>query len=268
MDNQVTTIVCPNCGAHATNLHNCEFCGSFLVQKAALGVDMAGYLQKAKEYYSAGVEKVLQTYCSILAKHSLHDGLYLTFDRDNVALVSIEPTSENGVTIRLLESILAEKGLVNRFKNSNVFEAFTVTEGWVMEETGEVSGTEVFKADFGADYAGAALVVNQLLKDIFQVSLDDIVMKISGGLDASDEAGNEVESHFATYNKNGVFLYGRGDGKNQFETIEGIKNNLAIEAAIPDKAAEPMYKKKSKQWIWSLVGILIYLIIKIIIINS
>ena len=32
MEVQVKTAVCPNCGANATNLHNCEYCGSMLVR--------------------------------------------------------------------------------------------------------------------------------------------------------------------------------------------------------------------------------------------
>lgn len=32
MENQISTIVCPNCGANTTNRRNCEYCGSMLVR--------------------------------------------------------------------------------------------------------------------------------------------------------------------------------------------------------------------------------------------
>lgn len=32
METQIKTVVCPNCGANATNLQNCEYCGSMLVR--------------------------------------------------------------------------------------------------------------------------------------------------------------------------------------------------------------------------------------------
>lgn len=32
MENQIKTVVCPNCGANATNLQNCEYCNSILVR--------------------------------------------------------------------------------------------------------------------------------------------------------------------------------------------------------------------------------------------
>ncbi len=32
MENTITTVVCPNCGANATNLQNCEYCNSILVR--------------------------------------------------------------------------------------------------------------------------------------------------------------------------------------------------------------------------------------------
>ena len=261
MENPMRTVVCPNCGANATNLHNCDFCGSYLVQKAALGIDMKGYLQNAKEYYSAGVEKIVQYYCSILGKHNLSDGLDLYFEQDDKVVVLLIPTSNYGISMRLFEPILSEKGLTNKFKNSNVFAAFNVSEATEREaETGEVTRTiEIYESDFGTDYAGAALVVNQLLRDVFQISSDDVIMSISGGIDAVDENGNEVESHFARYNKNGVFIYGRGDGKNQFETIEGIKFNLANKAEVKD---EPSLMKKligMNKFGWTITAILIAL---------
>ncbi|MBO5581474.1 MAG: hypothetical protein J5948_03060 [Bacteroidales bacterium] len=40
MDNQVQTIVCPNCGANASNHQNCEYCGSLLVRFRSLGEDI------------------------------------------------------------------------------------------------------------------------------------------------------------------------------------------------------------------------------------
>lgn len=36
------TIECPNCGAPATNLQNCNFCGSLLVRFADKGIDLSG----------------------------------------------------------------------------------------------------------------------------------------------------------------------------------------------------------------------------------
>ena len=41
MDNKITSIVCPNCGANATNHHNCEYCGSLLVRFADANIDIA-----------------------------------------------------------------------------------------------------------------------------------------------------------------------------------------------------------------------------------
>lgn len=32
MENQIKTVICPNCGANATNLQNCEYCNSILVR--------------------------------------------------------------------------------------------------------------------------------------------------------------------------------------------------------------------------------------------
>lgn len=51
MENQVSTIVCPNCGASTTNGHNCDFCGSLLVRFVAENkeVDTITFGENAKE---------------------------------------------------------------------------------------------------------------------------------------------------------------------------------------------------------------------------
>ena len=41
MELQVKTVVCPNCGANSTNLHNCEYCGSLLVRFVDKGIDIS-----------------------------------------------------------------------------------------------------------------------------------------------------------------------------------------------------------------------------------
>lgn len=40
MEKQVSTVVCPNCGANTTNLYNCEYCGSILVRYVAAGKEV------------------------------------------------------------------------------------------------------------------------------------------------------------------------------------------------------------------------------------
>lgn len=40
MDNQISTVVCPNCGANTTNHQNCEYCGSLLVRFVDANIDV------------------------------------------------------------------------------------------------------------------------------------------------------------------------------------------------------------------------------------
>lgn len=60
MENQVSTIVCPNCGASTTNGHNCDFCGSLLVRFVAENkdVDTITFGENAKEM--AGLKDALK----------------------------------------------------------------------------------------------------------------------------------------------------------------------------------------------------------------
>ena len=43
MENQIKTVVCPNCGANATNLQNCEYCNSILVRCYAAQANGANF---------------------------------------------------------------------------------------------------------------------------------------------------------------------------------------------------------------------------------
>jgi len=60
MDNQISTIVCPNCGANASNFLNCDYCGSLLVRFADKGIPIVDekYGKKAKRF--EGLEDALR----------------------------------------------------------------------------------------------------------------------------------------------------------------------------------------------------------------
>lgn len=59
MENQVQTIVCPNCGANATNHNNCEYCGSLLVRFIDKGIELDEQKYGHEAFRFEGLEEAL-----------------------------------------------------------------------------------------------------------------------------------------------------------------------------------------------------------------
>ena len=59
MENQVQTIVCPNCGANATNHQNCEYCGSLLVRFADKNIEIDESRYGHSAFRFSGLEEAL-----------------------------------------------------------------------------------------------------------------------------------------------------------------------------------------------------------------
>ena len=84
------TVICPNCGANTSGLYNCEYCGSFLVQKARQGVDMTSYRTIATKYKHDGLLNAIKDYMD-----KIHSN-----PRDDSALHIYSPTNDN-VTVSI-----------------------------------------------------------------------------------------------------------------------------------------------------------------------
>ena len=170
MENQVQTIICPNCGANATNHHNCEYCGSYLIQRAIEGKDVSAYVHVAKNYYNQGLASALKLYSNLLQEHPTENSLQFIVN-NTVNLIAnnydskVEDNQNNtGFLINLSSSSLEDDGVLGKFKNLPLFQAFNKSsvkswngEGQVIEET-------EYSLDFGYDYEGASKVVLQLLE--------------------------------------------------------------------------------------------------------
>lgn len=214
MESEVKTVVCPNCGASAHNLHNCEFCGSFLVQRAAEGRDMREYVSKAKNYPIDGLKKVIRQYCEILQSEPLLTELWLDFD-DNV--VEIIPSrgrnlegymvGEDGIEITIDEQLATDdssKKQLRLFKNSAAFPAFKKeNETSYSFSDGTTSKSASYRAKFGYDYEGAARVVYQIL-EAYHLDMSEITPRIFKDQD------------YILFNCNGDIIEREGKGESLF----------------------------------------------------
>ena len=227
MDNQVQTIVCPNCGASATNHHNCEYCGSFLVQRAAEGKDVSAYVQVAKSYANEGLTSALKLYSTLLQEHPTEKSLQFIAE-SRVTLIPNNFDKENqpntGFSIYLNSASLEYNGVLGRFKNSPLVQAFNMDRGTGWDNNGQAIKVTEYKLDFGYDYEGASKVVLQLL-ELFGVNVEESTFVISDGgadledhidmmgLSASDltsygldSRDKDLSSECLVFNSNGVII--------------------------------------------------------------
>lgn len=85
MDNQLHTIVCPNCGANATNFKNCEYCGSLLVRFASTGNEQA--LSAFNNAVNSLDERIVNAIAKILS-------LSIFSEKDSQIAATVYPGSE------------------------------------------------------------------------------------------------------------------------------------------------------------------------------
>ena len=68
-ENGIKTYTCPNCGAQITNTHNCEYCGSSLVQFAVHGLDGTKTEYMNDDYVFPGLKKQLEKNLKLQIEH-------------------------------------------------------------------------------------------------------------------------------------------------------------------------------------------------------
>ena len=195
---EAQTITCPNCGASTSGEYNCEYCGSFLVQKAHQGIDMTDYVQIATQYANPKVLKYTQDLVTKLRTNPHASVFYQIYTADsNTRIFEVGSNNDykkdgygkcglsDGISVWLYPKEyggLMNTQLRNRLKRTKLYKVFDkypflfagAKEDRPIESIPE---SEVFYvADFGFDAEGAALVVSQLLSDVLEVDFDDVLI--------------------------------------------------------------------------------------------
>lgn len=182
MDNQVTSIVCPNCGASTKNHHNCDYCGSMLVRFSEKNItcDDSKYGKSANSI--PGLEMALKNNLSLqeigsdteiaLTQINSSSGLFLQIVPSKDAFFgftpyasSFKPYGERGLILRLPFAIRSvdlgvadkERIKLERFKEMDCYELFTPVES--------VNATN-YMIDFGEDYESASKMITSILSEI------------------------------------------------------------------------------------------------------
>lgn len=183
MDNQVTTIVCPNCGASTSNRYNCDYCGSLLVRFVENNISLDDY--EKDTYVFAGVESALKSNL-LLQETSGDDKICVTtvFSEDGELEIQFIPSydatfgmdtpynpfdeaSRPSLCVRLPfqtncpdeEVAIYYRNKLAAFKQMDIFQLFT--------EVGSPYCTTYF-IDFGKDYKTASKMITNILKKVYK----------------------------------------------------------------------------------------------------
>lgn len=182
MENQVSTIVCPNCGASTSNRHNCEYCGSLLVRFITKDIPLDDY-QKNTFVYD-GIESALKTNL-LLQETSGNDKICITdvFSDNGELDIKFVPSadatfgldtpynpfenaSKPSLAVRVpfqvnspnLEFAFEERKALAAFKQMDIFPLFT--------EVGSQYNMTYY-IDFGKDYESASRMFTNIMKKVY-----------------------------------------------------------------------------------------------------
>ena len=166
----IRSITCPNCGAQAKNLRNCEYCGSLLVRF----VDKQISITPQTEFIYAGLVEALEQnikmqksvfknqvvvtdigngYCCFAQVISAH--VLEAFGNNLNPALAIDLTFfVNSRDVRVAQE---ERNRLTRFKSSSIYELFTKVE---------LENTYCYQIDFGEDSNGAALILSKYFTEV------------------------------------------------------------------------------------------------------
>lgn len=182
---EVSTIVCPNCGASTSNIHNCEFCGSALVQFAAkdVAVDSSKYGKEAKAIpglvdaiknnillqkndfgTDVPITEVIQTTC--LRQYSTYQLMPISLA--NLGLNINNPFSEvqtKGIVLRIPFLVRsADSSLAN--EHARKLSIFKQLDCFPLFSEASVKEGVFYFLQFGEDYETAAKLLTSAITEI------------------------------------------------------------------------------------------------------
>lgn len=237
------TLKCPNCGANATNVRNCEYCGSLLVRLVDNGINIDAYL--SGHGILPGLLKALKDNLQ-LQKNNTNEpiatdiyGKY--FATNNYNFVSVIPSSnlifQNGRTAFpstkggigvIFSFIINDFGIMDdkhevdveenkrmtkahdKFKELEIFDLFASNYSKIDKGFVNKSNCYEYAIDFGEDSEGAAIFISDVLNQVYDVPYEAYLKYNTNiGSDAIEKNREEnyEDNKYAKYGI-GIFIVG------------------------------------------------------------
>ena len=184
------TIECPNCGAPATNLQNCNFCGSLLVRFADKGIDLSktkyinnetvipGLIDQLEKNISlqgsvkiAGTDLYYKTNGETKSFCFVSSASTIGFQDDELAFPNSNGSSLATVfTFDIYDDASIdpiERERHNRFKMLASFPLFTPHTSSCVDNKGNSLTAYEYAIDFGKDVEGTARLISEVASNVF-----------------------------------------------------------------------------------------------------
>lgn len=237
------TLRCPNCGANATNVRNCEYCGSLLVRLVENGINIDAYL--SGHGILPGLLKALKDNLQ-LQKNNTNEpiatdiyGKY--FATNNYNFVSVIPSSnlifQNGRTAFpstkggfgvIFSFVINDFGIMDdkhevdveenrrmvkahdKFKELEIFNLFSSNYSKIDNGFSNKSDYYEYAIDFGEDAEGAARLISDVLNQVYDVPYEShLKYNTNVGYDAieKDREEKDDDNKYTKYGL-GIFIVG------------------------------------------------------------
>jgi hypothetical protein len=196
------TVQCPSCGAAATNLKNCEFCGSLFVRLVEKKIDTK-YLfieNRFNGFVFHNLEQFLKD--NIELQKSL-PGHFIVTDIIYNNEVCLQVVTSSKVQDLLKNEIVSPIGLAIHVpfdnKNSPELKRFLQFNEHILFNHTYDSGFDNYAIDYGSDIEGAAYLSSKLLTDVFLIpSSAELTFKTSDYDEVPSEGSKNSNCFIAT----------------------------------------------------------------------
>lgn len=173
----IKTVKCPNCGSSATNLQNCEFCGSLFVRFPILNLETEKYIQDNLIY--SGLEEKIQ---EALGYCESYEFVNIYIKLGNKSLFQLSRSSMvkkylNNLQLSYSSEINDGIGIVNIFdKNEDLYmqRFLDLEESILFYQSSEIENS-FFAIDYGKDIKAAALLSSILLNKVYRINPNSIL---------------------------------------------------------------------------------------------
>lgn len=221
MENHITMVVCPNCGAKTTDHQNCEYCGSLFVRFGANKTDIARSYCSNEKFIYPTLEKALELNCKLQYSHEevVTDVYFGTRnDKDEVVWDTLAVIQSNrignnselffpnavdgrlaicfccnfkiGAEFNAEEKVRARMLKFESLSCNSLFKRKSFTQDGYR--------IHVFYIDFGNDYKGAAAIVTEIMTGVYELPKDYmplIVTNVESSVKTCDTFGNPIPTH-------------------------------------------------------------------------
>lgn len=193
------TIQCPSCGAAATNLQNCEFCGSLFVRYEPNNIvlDVSQENGVFSGFIFPNLESALKKNIELQVKSNYQENIIMDICLPNGDVLFQVVNSSCLADEYLLNPSIPGLAIYLAFDDEETVENrfLSIAESKLFKKS-FFDGIPTYAIDFGKDVTGASYLVSKILVDVYEID-QNITLRIVHQDDSNDKS-NKGKCFIAT----------------------------------------------------------------------